>query len=789
MPNDQPNTGDVTLSGAQKNLLTGFLDSEDSVKTIENWLITEWGVGPLKVKACTRVLFPVLRSIAGGFAERGIGRLHGYLSGKFPSYYRLAEALCGWLCYKVEDERVIETAIGAIPARVSDEQWRRFDNETKVWLKQIEELSLITATLEGFKAEIELEIDEPRPLQRDSPSQLLRPYNTFIGLIGRAEEMKTLQALCDSAEPLRWMVIAADGGAGKTRLALHFAEQQLRAGWNAGFLRTNPLRALVRHDHFPNWSPLVDTLIVVDYALGSREELKPLLERCARYARKFEASAPRIRLLLLERHGDEDSGWVNELKTFAEGRLRDDIAEGFAGVLELTAPRYDDSDEALRDVLIATFHAWKKLGGQPPPFPDLGAEDLQRLRRHTEGRPLYLQMAALRACMSGQAVALTHWRQEELLVDAVERERDLLGKRYADKPTREMIERAIALLTFLGPRPPTDDGWLQLLDHDAAACRYSPGQANDVSNAVAEALGLRDDGTIEPLGPDLLAEAHAVSVLSSRPTLAAQTLLNVAVAGGPEAWRILFRACSDLFLLPRFAIIEEWAYVVLVGASNDEIGALEPLLFEFEGVALGRRMAAKAYERLLAALPEGDEHQEERGRLHNNLGSHYSKQGDHDAALRVTEEAMEVYRKLAQKTPDRYLPDLAMSLNNLGNCYSEQGDHDAALRVTEEAMQIRRKLAEKSPDRYLPDLARSLGVLGRVKMHSEPQAAAAYFLEGIITLRRPFMLRPRAFVPLMGALVRDYLASCEAAGIEADEALLAPIVKVLQAVQQENKNG
>ena len=192
------------------------------------------------------MLFPVLRSIAGGFAERGVGRLHGYLSGKFPSYYRLAEALCGWLCYKVEDERLLEKVIGPIPAGVSDPQWRRLDNETKVWLKQLDDLSLITATLEGFKPDVELEIDEPRPLQRDSPSQLLRPYNALIGLIGRAEETKTLQALCDSAEPLRWMVIAADGGAGKTRLALHFAEQQLRSGWNAGFLRTNPLRASLR---------------------------------------------------------------------------------------------------------------------------------------------------------------------------------------------------------------------------------------------------------------------------------------------------------------------------------------------------------------------------------------------------------------------------------------------------------------------------------------------------------------------------------------------------------------
>ena len=281
MPNDQPNTCDVTLSGAQKNLLAEFLDSEQSVKTIENWLVNECGVGALKAKACTLVLFPVLYSIAGGFAERGVARLHGFLSGKFPSYYRLAEALCGWLCYKVEDARVVEEAIGPVPAGVTAPQWRRLDNETKVWLKQLEDLSLITATLEGFKPKVELEIDEPRGVSRDSPSQLLRPYNAFIRLIGRVEETKTLQAFCDSAEALRWMVIAADGGAVKTRLALHFAEQQLRTGWNAGFLRTNPLRALVRHDHFPNWSPLVDTLIVVDYALGSREELKPLLERCA----------------------------------------------------------------------------------------------------------------------------------------------------------------------------------------------------------------------------------------------------------------------------------------------------------------------------------------------------------------------------------------------------------------------------------------------------------------------------------------------------------------------------
>ena len=81
-------------------------------------------------------------------------------------------------------------------------------------------------------------------------------------------------------------------------------------------------------------------------------------------------------------------------------------------------------------------------------------------------------------------------------------------------------------------------------------------------------------------------------------------------------------------------------------------------------------------------------------------------------ALPVTEEAVAIYRELAEANPDRYRPDLAPSLSNLGVRFSALGRPAEALPVTEEAVAIRRELAAANPDRYRPDLATSLTNLG-----------------------------------------------------------------------------
>ncbi|MGV9976165.1 tetratricopeptide repeat protein, partial [Micromonospora wenchangensis] len=86
----------------------------------------------------------------------------------------------------------------------------------------------------------------------------------------------------------------------------------------------------------------------------------------------------------------------------------------------------------------------------------------------------------------------------------------------------------------------------------------------------------------------------------------------------------------------------------------------------------------------------------------NNLGNRLSELGRREQALTHTEEATDIYRRLADTNPDTYLPNLAMSLNNLGILLSELGRREQALTHTEEATDIYRRLADTNPDTYLP---------------------------------------------------------------------------------------
>ena len=53
--------------------------------------------------------------------------------------------------------------------------------------------------------------------------------------------------------------------------------------------------------------------------------------------------------------------------------------------------------------------------------------------------------------------------------------------------------------------------------------------------------------------------------------------------------------------------------------------------------------------------------------------------GRREEALAATQEAVDIYRRLAQTRPDAFLPDLAASLNNLGGHLSKLGRREEAL--------------------------------------------------------------------------------------------------------------
>ena len=101
----------------------------------------------------------------------------------------------------------------------------------------------------------------------------------------------------------------------------------------------------------------------------------------------------------------------------------------------------------------------------------------------------------------------------------------------------------------------------------------------------------------------------------------------------------------------------------------------------------------------------------------NNLGLLHTDTDRGDEDEEELGEKLKRYRELAKKNPDGYLPKVAKTLNNLGDLYwrNEHSDDKEACEKVEdrycEALKIYRDLAEKNPDDYLPQVAETLNNL------------------------------------------------------------------------------
>ncbi|MCS7324962.1 MAG: tetratricopeptide repeat protein, partial [Thermoflexales bacterium] len=117
------------------------------------------------------------------------------------------------------------------------------------------------------------------------------------------------------------------------------------------------------------------------------------------------------------------------------------------------------------------------------------------------------------------------------------------------------------------------------------------------------------------------------------------------------------------------------------------------------------------------------------------LGCALGAVGQREAALQATQEAVSLYRQLAQANPQAFLPDLAASLHNLGARLSEVGQREAALKAALESVSIRRQLARDNPRAFLPRLILSLSMLVRVLEHYPTQDGCAALAEGLAEAR------------------------------------------------------
>jgi tetratricopeptide (TPR) repeat protein len=150
-----------------------------------------------------------------------------------------------------------------------------------------------------------------------------------------------------------------------------------------------------------------------------------------------------------------------------------------------------------------------------------------------------------------------------------------------------------------------------------------------------------------------------------------------------------------------------------------------------------------------------------------------------EAAVEAYEEALAIYRQLAQQQPQVYEPYLATTLNNLGVALRGLRRLEAAVEAYEEALAIYRQLAQQQPQVYEPDVAMTLNNLGvALSDLRRLEAAVEAYQQALAIYRQLAQQQPQVYEPYLattlnglGAALRG-LRRLEAA-VEAYEEALA----------------
>ena len=264
-----------------------------------------------------------------------------------------------------------------------------------------------------------------------------------------------------------------------------------------------------------------------------------------------------------------------------------------------------------------------------------------------------------------------------------------------------------------------------------------------------------EGGHLGVVQPDLLAEYHAATQLAADPGLAHSVLFSLSREQAERALTILARAWelhedagqliasalrADLaeLAIPAAAVavqtrasIGDLLAAVLVDApvQLEDLIRIEEAL-PYPSVTLARADLAAA-ERIRRELPT-DARPKDNARWAAQVGLLLDQVGRTAEALDLEQEAVSIFRKLAEEMPDVYRPDLARSLNSLGNCFGALWLTHEALRVTQEAVGIYRELAKEQPDQYRHRLATSLTNLGnRFGQLGEPHEAFPFTQEAV----------------------------------------------------------
>ena len=615
---------------------------------------------------------------------------------------------------------------------------------------------------------------EERLPEDPPPSALLHPRYEVVPFHkrGREEVLAQLDRWGDGEPQVAVRLLHAEGGIGKTRLAIEWIRQRRAAGWAAGFLPKD-----VPGDWFQRlWALGQQVLVVIDYA-ESRSDLREVLMRALRYAQQERTGhLHRMRLLLLARNSGDwwqsltrtDTAlgvWLNATppstlpplateKTereavFQEAAERFSKLRGKASLRRAPAPL---GDERFDRVLYLHMAALASVEGLPFEANTLMDVILDHEERFWEVRARQPEVAlALQRSFARQMVAAATLRGG--LTDASTASRvasSLLGR----TPSPEERELLVLLQRVYQRTDEASAVFLPALEPDllgeGMVLRVaSPVLQGDrpLADWIDRVFPPEDEPRAVGTGLEVLGRASAAQPAGVRPWL--QQLL-----AGPLRPRacLAFRAAKAIGQRTAFSAL---GHVLAERLESDGDVALAREL-EAEGIPQRtlslRRVAEWVSRALLEALPSSgpDEVLAERARQLKALGQRLGDLGRHHEALEVMREAVEIYRGLDQRHSGKFKPNLASSIDDLGGTLNELGRYGEALEALREAADARRVLMQGNPSEFRADFAISLNnvalVLRNMGRNQEAQGVAR---EAVAQHRMLVQDQPAVFWPYL----------------------------------------
>ncbi len=119
----------------------------------------------------------------------------------------------------------------------------------------------------------------------------------------------------------------------------------------------------------------------------------------------------------------------------------------------------------------------------------------------------------------------------------------------------------------------------------------------------------------------------------------------------------------------------------------------------------------------------------------HNLAAVFGYLGENSAALKASQEAVQIRRQLA-KHEARFLPDLATSLANLGKAFSAVELLGDSSRAFTECLELREVLARSNPAQHAPHLAHTLTVVAALQINDGHAAEGRRLHERALKLYR-----------------------------------------------------